>query len=171
MAPNPDPIKTLVDGHIGLLDNMYLLRTITDHLLKTFSPHLVEGLKRESMTFLKTMELHMRCEEEFFFPILKRALGGRSAPIISMLGEHSDMRENIERLRKIMSNVESADADKCIKTIKLADEEIDSLIDLFSRHIDKEEKCLFKLAREVLQEKELEEIEEKIKETAWGRSG
>jgi len=60
--------------------------------------------------------------------------------------------------------METEDTEECRKAINLANEEIDSLIDLFSRHIDKEEKCLFKLAREVLPEKELVEIEKKMKE-------
>ena len=163
MAINPDPIKTLVDNHIGLIDNMYLLRTTIDHLLETFSPHLLEGLKRESLSFLKTMKQHMRCEEEVLFPILKSGLGSKSVPIISMLGEHTDLKEGMKRLRTIITNLETEDTEKSIEAIKSADEEIDSLIDLFSRHIDKEEKCLFKLAREVLVEKELAEVEEKMK--------
>jgi len=92
MVINPDPIKTLVDNHIGLIDNMYLLRTTIDHLLETFSPHLVEGLKRESMSFLKSMDQHIRCEEEALFPVLRSSLGSKSAPIISMSGEHANLK-------------------------------------------------------------------------------
>src|SRR5574341_455609 len=163
MVINPDPITTLVDNHIGLLDDLYLLKATMDRLLKKTSPHLVEGLKREALSCLKTMEQHMRCEEEMLFPVLKSSLGSKSAPIISMLGEHTDLKEGMKRLRTIITNLETEDTEKSIEAIKSADEEIDALIDLFSRHIDKEEKCLFKLAREVLVEKELAEIEEKMK--------
>ncbi|MGH7800019.1 MAG: hemerythrin domain-containing protein [Thermodesulfobacteriota bacterium] len=163
MVINPDPIKILIERHIGLLDDLYLLRTTIDRLLKQSSPHLVEGLKREFLSFLKTMEQHMRCEEGVLFPVLKSSLGSKSAPIISMSGEHTDLKEGMNRLRTIITNLETEDKEKSIEAIKSADEEIDSLIDLFSRHIDKEEKCLFKLAREVLEEKELAEIEEKMK--------
>ncbi len=163
MVINPDPIQILIEGHIGLLDDLYLLKATMDRLLKKISPHLVEGLKRESLSFLKTMEQHMRCEEGVLFPVLKSSLGSKSAPIISMSGEHTDLKEGMNRLRTIITNLETEDTEKSIEAIKSADEEIDSLIDLFSRHIDKEEKCLFKLAREVLEEKELAEIEEKMK--------
>jgi len=164
MVINPDPIKILTDRHIGLLDDLYLLKATIDRLLKKISPHLVEGLKRESLSFLKTMEQHMRCEEEALFPVLKSSLGSKSAPIISMLGDHANLKEGMERLRTIITNLETENIEECRKMTNFAGEEIDSLIDLFSRHIDKEEKCLFKLAREVLAEKELVEIEKKMKE-------
>ena len=106
----------------------------------------------------------MRCEEEVLFPVLKSSLGSNGAPIISMSGDHTNLKEGIEKLHTIITDMETEDTEECRKTINLADEEIDSLIDLFSRHIDKEEKCLFKLAREVLQENELGEIEKKMKE-------
>jgi len=164
MVINPDPIKILTDRHIGLLDDLYLLKATIDRLLKKISPHLVEGLKRESLSFFKTMEQHMRCEEGVLFPVLKSSLGSKSAPIISMSGDHTNLKEEIDKLRTIITDMETEDTEECRKAINLADEEIDSLIDLFSRHIDKEEKCLFKLAREVLPEKELVEIEKKMKE-------
>ena len=164
MVINPDSIKSLIDSHIGLLDNMYLLRRTIDRLINNVSPHLVEGLKRESMSFLKSMEQNIRCEEEALFPVLRSALGSKSAPIISMLGDHANLKEGMERLRTIITNLETENIEECRKMTNFAGEEIDSLIDLFSRHIDKEEKCLFKLAREVLAEKELVEIEKKMKE-------
>src|SRR3989304_4061834 len=128
MAINPDPIKTLVDNHIGLIDNMYLLRTTIDHLLETFSPHLVEGLKRESMSFLKSMDQHIRCEEEALFPVLRSSLGSKSAPIISMSGEHANLKEGMERLRTIITNLETENIEECRKMPNFAGEEIDSLI-------------------------------------------
>ncbi len=164
MVANSDPIEILINRHVGLLDDLYLLRTTIDRLMKTISPHLVEGLKREYMSFLKIMEQHMRCEEEVLFPVLKLSLGSKGAPIISMSGDHTNLKEEIDKLRTIITDMETEDTEECRKAINLANEEIDSLIDLFSRHIDKEEKCLFKLAREVLPEKELVEIEKKMKE-------
>ena len=98
-----------------------------------------------------------------FFPVPRSSLGNQSAPIISMSGEHANLKEGMERLRTIITNLETENTEECRKAIHLADEELDSLIDIFSRHIDKEEKCLFKLAREVLEEKELAEIEEKMR--------
>src|SRR3989304_5704105 len=164
MVINPDPIKILTDRHIGLLDDLYLLKATIDRLLKKISPHLVEGLKRESLSFLKTMEQHMRCEEGVLFPVLKSSLGSKGAPIISMSGDHANLKDEMDKLRTIITNLGTEDTEESRKTINLADEEIDSLIDLFSRHIDKEEKCLFKLARDLLVENELEEIEKKMKE-------
>src|SRR3989337_2029211 len=99
MVINPDPIKILTDRHIGLLDDLYLLKATIDRLLKKISPHLVEGLKRESLSFLKTMEQHMRCEEEALFPVLRSALGSKSAPIISQLGDHPDLNEGRQSFR------------------------------------------------------------------------
>ena len=164
MVANSDPIEILINRHVGLLDDLYLLRTTIDRLMKKISPHLVEGLKREYLSFFKTMEQHMRCEEEVLFPVLKSSLGSKGAPIISMSGDHANLKEEMEKLRTIITDLETEDTEECRKAINLANEEIDSLIDLFSRHIDKEEKCLFKLAREVLQENELGEIEKKMKE-------
>ena len=92
MVINPDPIKSLIDSHIGLLDNMYLLRKTIDRLINNVSLHLVENLKRESLSFLKSMEQHIRCEEEVLFPVLKSSLGSKSAPIISMSGEHANLK-------------------------------------------------------------------------------
>ena len=92
MVINPDPIKILTDRHIGLLDDLYLLKATIDRLLKKISPHLVEGLKRESMSFLKSMDQHIRCEEEALFPVLRSSLGSKSAPIISMSGEHANLK-------------------------------------------------------------------------------
>ncbi len=164
MIINPDPMKTLVDRHIRLIDELDLLRTTLDNLMKEISPHLVEGLKRESLSFLRNIEENMKCEEEVLFPVLRSALGSKSGPIISMTGDHANLKEEMEKLRTIITNLEIEDAEECKKAIDLADAEIDSLIDLLSRHIDKEETCLFKLAREFLLQKELVEIEKKMKE-------
>jgi hemerythrin-like domain-containing protein len=162
MMINPDPIKILTERHIELLDDLYLLRSTIDQVMKQNSPHLFEDLKRESLSFLKNMGQHMRCEEEVLFPVLGSALGSKGGPIISMLGDHANLKEEMERFQAIITNLEIENTEECKKAINLADSEIDSLIDLFSRHTDKEETCLFKLAREVLLQKELVEIEKRL---------
>jgi hemerythrin-like domain-containing protein len=163
MIVNPDPIETLIDRHIRLLDKLDLLRTAIDRLMKETSPQLPEGLKRESLSVLRDMEQNIRCEEEVLFPVLRSALGSKSGPIISMLGDHSNLKEEMERFQTTITNLEIENPEECKRAINLAGAEIDSLIDLFSRHTDKEETCLFKLAREVLLQKELAEIEKELK--------
>src|SRR3970040_3146604 len=111
--------------------------------MKKIYPHLVEGLKREYLSFFKTMEQNMRCEEEVLFPVLKSSLGSNGAPIISMSGDHTNLKEGIEKLHTIITDMETEDTEECRKTINLADEEIESLIDFFSRPMAKKRtRCL-----------------------------
>jgi hemerythrin-like domain-containing protein len=162
MMENPDPIKTLMERHIGLVDELDLLKITIDRLKKRFSPHLIEALKRETLSFLKSMEHHIRCEEEALFPVLEVALGSKREQIISMVRDHSNLKEEIERLRTLITNLEIENLEECKKIINLVDTIIASLTDLFSRHINNEENHLFKLAKEVLPEKELIEIEKRM---------
>src|SRR5919109_4770967 len=102
MSINPNPIKTLTDKHAGLIEDLYTLQEAIDQLKKKMSPHLIKGFTRKSVSSLKNLERCMRCEEEALFPILKLALGNEREPIISMLGDHENLKEEMERLRTVI---------------------------------------------------------------------
>ncbi|HWP91006.1 MAG TPA: hemerythrin domain-containing protein [Thermodesulfobacteriota bacterium] len=95
MMKNPDPIKTLMERHVGLVDELDLLKITIHRLKKRFSPHLLEALKREILSFLKSMEQHIRCEEEALFPVLEVVLGNKREQIISTARDHSNLKKEI----------------------------------------------------------------------------
>jgi hemerythrin-like domain-containing protein len=162
MIENPDPIKALMGIHIGLVDELGLLKITIDRLKKRFSPHLLEALKREILSFLKSMEQHIRFEEESLFPVLEVALGNKREQIISMARDHSNLKEEIERLRTLITNLQIENLEECRKIINLAETIIASLTDLFTKHVNNEENHLYRLAKEALLEKELVEIERRM---------
>ncbi len=165
MTVNPDPTKTLTDRHTELLDELNLMRKTIGQLMKKTSPQLLEVFKSESLFVLRDMEEHISCEEEeALFPVLRSALKNRSGTIISMSGDHANLKEEIEKLRIIITNLEVENIEECRRAIDLADTEIDFLIDLFSRHIHKQETFLFQLAREILLQNKLAEIQERLNE-------
>jgi hemerythrin-like domain-containing protein len=162
MIENPDPIKTLMERHIGLVDELGLLKITIDRLKKRFSPNLLEALKREIFSFLKSMEQHIRFEEESLFPVLEVALGNKREQIISMARDHSNLKEEIEKLKTLITNLDIETLEEYRKIINLVETIIASLTDFFTKHINDEENNLYKPAKEALLKKELVEIERRM---------
>src|SRR5215831_212428 len=106
---------------------------------------LFEKIRRE-------LQLHLRAEEEIFYPALK-AMNGEGRRLISeAVKEHKDMNDLLIQI----SRLKPAD--------KNFDEKMETLIENVDHHVEEEEGEIFRFAEENFSEDQLEELGALIEE-------
>jgi hemerythrin superfamily protein len=101
----------------------------------------------------EALTLHARCEEAVFYPALKEKASARSEErdeVMEAYEEHGVVKSLIKQLENLDPTDESYKAKLTV------------LIENVEHHVKEEEGSLFKVARELLSEDELEEIGQKI---------
>jgi hemerythrin superfamily protein len=106
---------------------------------------LFEKIRRE-------LQIHLKAEEEIFYPALK-AMNGIGRRLISeALKEHKDVDELLTQISRIKP------------TDKNFDEKMETLIENFDHHLDEEEGEIFRFAEENCSDEQLEELGRLIEE-------
>jgi hemerythrin superfamily protein len=94
----------------------------------------------------RELQVHLRAEEEIFYPALK-ALNGESRRLISeALRQHKDVDELLTQISRLKP------------TDKNFDEKMETLIENVDHHIDEEEGEIFRFAEENCSQEQLEEL-------------
>lgn len=106
---------------------------------------LFEKIRRE-------LQIHLRAEEEIFYPALKAMNGAARLVISEALKEHKDVDELLTQISRIKP------------TDKNFDEKMETLIENFDHHVEEEEGEIFQLAEENCSEEQLEELGRLIEE-------
>ena len=106
---------------------------------------LFEKIRRE-------LQIHLRAEEEIFYPVLKAMNGDGRRLVSEALKEHKDVDELLTQI----SRLKPSD--------KNFDEKMETLIENFDHHVEEEEGEIFQLAEENCSEEQLEELGRLIEE-------
>jgi hemerythrin superfamily protein len=100
---------------------------------------LFERVRRE-------LHIHLRAEEEIFYPVLKAMNGDGRRLVSEALKEHKDIDELLTQI----SRLKPADIN--------FDDKMESLIENFDHHVEEEEGEIFRFAEENCSEEQLEEL-------------
>ncbi len=107
----------------------------------------------------RELELHLKEEEEALFPTLKERMGEMAMPVFVMLREHEDMRQTCQR---VFESHQRGEREKVKELCQY-------LIFLVRQHIEKENNILFNIAKELIREEELLELDgiaQRVRENA-----
>ena len=101
---------------------------------------------------------HGRKEEEALFPALARHMETDGGPVGVMLEDHATLREHQSTLARDAGRLErDLDSAEAWSGIRAATGSVDELLRF---HIDKEDRVLFPMAREILSPGEMREVTE-----------
>jgi len=119
------------------------------------NPPYALAIVRKVLAFLKKdVSTHFRVEEEALFPVLGRIIGF-DGPISVMLSEHKHLLGGISSLESAL--VDQPTDRKRVATI------CNDIVEALTAHSAKEDEVLFPLARQVLNQEQLSEIDGKAK--------
>ncbi len=165
-SPVPyDPIAVLMAEHQQFLIRLREFRT---GVARVTPAGMVEPTEpRRIASFADFLlhdvdQLHGRKEERGLFPVLGRHLGGEGGPIGEMVEEHEALRRLhgvlVAGAKKIAADPRHREAADRVETAR---REVDTLL---TDHIDREDRRLFPMAREVLSASEMLEVSQVCRE-------
>jgi regulator of cell morphogenesis and NO signaling len=159
MALGYDPIAVLMEEHQVFLRRLQDIRAELRRLsprgdLRADTQASVAGFAR----FLAqdVDGFHGRKEEEGLFPALARHLGPEGGPVEVMLQDHEVLRQHQSTIAGDATKLESdREATEAWSRVSAATAAVDELLTF---HIDKEDRILFPMARELLSPAEMSEV-------------
>ncbi len=160
-----DPIAVLMAEHQQFLTRLREFRTDRPRLAPAGMVEPAEPRRIAAFAdfLLRDVDqLHGRKEERGLFPVLGRHLGAEGGPIGVMVEEHEALR----RLHGVLiAGAEKIAADpqhrEAADRVEAARREVDALL---TDHIDREDRMLFPMAREVLSASEMLEVSQVCQE-------
>jgi hemerythrin-like domain-containing protein len=156
--------EDLKQEHEGIL----LMLNIMEQISAMNEPNIVH--LAQIIDFIKTFadKCHHGKEEDLLFPkLIEKGIRKENGPIGVMLYEHEQGRKHIKDLSVSFENYKNGDK-SAISGIK---ENLNKYIDLLRNHISKENNVLFKMADEVLSEKEQDSLFEEFEKIEIERIG
>ena len=156
-----DPIDALKSDHeavrvvLGNLDGY--LRKIGGQVSDSLRKNLINQLNEITSFIDKDLEIHFKKEENALFPVLGNYIGIETGPIHVMLIEHEQSRQLSKEFKNAISEYSLNNKYENILSAG------DSLIQLLSEHIDKENNILFNMAAMQLSNEEKNEIMGKMR--------
>jgi hemerythrin superfamily protein len=100
----------------------------------------------------REIQIHLRAEEEIFYPALK-ALNGEGRQLVSQaLNDHKDINDLLTQISRLKL------------TAKNFDDRFEALIESVDHHVEEEEGEIFRFAEENCSEQELEDLGRQIQE-------
>ena len=100
----------------------------------------------------REIQIHLRAEEEIFYPALK-ALNGEGRQLVSQaLNDHKDINDLLTQISRLKL------------TAKNFDDRFEALFEIVDQHVEEEEGEIFRFAEENCSEQELEDLGRQIQE-------
>jgi hemerythrin superfamily protein len=100
----------------------------------------------------REIQIHLKAEEEIFYPALK-ALNGEGRQLVSQaLNDHKDINDLLTQISRLKL------------TAKNFDDRFEALIESVDHHVEEEEGEIFRFAEENCSEQELEDLGRQIQE-------
>ena len=153
-----DPIECLLREHDEGMKHLAILENAADYI-KTHG-FSVEAFNQigESIRFIDAeIRRHNEKEEQYLFPLLERHLNG---PSKVMRNEHRLLWGEFNRLQTCVHDIEEGRVrgSSITELIQLSK----TIVDLLRNHIEKENKVLFPMAKQVLTDGEYETLREEM---------
>lgn len=156
-----DPIDALKSDHeavrvvLGNLDGY--LKKIGGQTSDSLRKNLINQLHEITSFIDKDLEIHFKKEENALFPVLGNYIGTETGPIHVMLLEHEQSRQLSKEFKDAIAEYSTDGKYGNIVS------EGNSLIQLLSEHIEKEDNILFNMAEMQLSNEEKNEIMNKMR--------
>lgn len=159
MSNGDDPIAVLVEEHRIFLRRLQAIRAVLGPFPQTDPARISARVAAAEFARFLARDVdgfHGRKEEEGLFPAIARHVGSEGGPVGVMLQDHGTLRSLHSALARDTDRLESdPGATEAWSRIVATTEAVD---DLLRFHIDKEDRVLFPMARELLSPGEIAEV-------------
>lgn len=152
------PLEMLAACHSRVQAQCATLRRLAAHLARQGADRQAQDAAAAVMRYFDTSAVHHHADEEVdLFPALIESMAGSDAVCLreltaSLAAEHRELERRWRALRRRLEQVTRADA------VTLPDDEVHDFIDLYERHIAREEAELLPMAGRLLSDAELDRI-------------
>lgn len=152
------PLEMLAACHGRVQAQCASLRRLAAHLARRGADRQAQDAAAAVMRYFDTSAVHHHADEEVdLFPALIESMAGSDAVCVreltaSLAAEHRELEQRWRALRRRLEQVTRADA------AALPDDEVQDFIDLYERHIAREEAELLPMAGRLLGVAELDRI-------------
>ena len=171
------PLEMLSACHGRIEQQCSTLRRLQPHLLAHGADDQARAAAAAVMRYFDiAARQHHEDEERDLFPALLESMAG-SDPVClreltsNLAAEHRELEVAWRRIRAVLERVEAGEA------VALDPEHVESFVDLYARHIEREEKELLPMAARLLSDGELDVIGRAMRErrgilqTDWRAAG
>ncbi len=159
------PIHTFMEEHKIILQFLEELKAVTQEIkqAKDFNS-VVEEVKqlRHIAEHLMEVEKHYVREENVLFPYLEKH--GITGPPAIMWSEHTELRENKKKLRKLVDEYNAVSFQDFVRQLE---EVVPPITNMLSSHIYKENNILYPTALSSITEDEWKDIKEECDELGY----
>ena len=152
------PLEMLSACHSRIERQCSTLRRLVPHLARHGADGEACAAAAGVMRYFDTSALHHHADEEQdLFPALIEAMAG-SAPvclrelIAGLAAEHRELEARWQRVRAVLDRVVAGDG------VSLESEDVEALVGLYERHIEREERELLPMAARLLSDDDLERV-------------
>jgi hemerythrin-like domain-containing protein len=152
------PLEMLAACHARIQSRCDTLRRLVPHLTEHGSDEAARSASAGLLRYFDTAARdHHADEEEDLFPALIESMAGSDAVCIrdliaALAAEHRELELRWARVRKVLERIVAGDP------VVLDQSQADALIELYTRHIEREESELLPMAIRLLGDDELERI-------------
>lgn len=152
------PLEMLAACHGRVQDQCATLRRLARHLVGRDVDRQAREAATGVMRYFDTAAVHHHADEEVdLFPALIESMAGSDAVCLreltaSLTAQHRELEARWRGLRRALERVAGGHA------APLAEDEVGQFVDLYARHIAREEAELLPMARRLLSETELDRI-------------
>lgn len=152
------PLEMLAACHGRVEAQCATLHRLVGHLAQHGADRQAQEAASAVMRYFDTSAVHHHADEEVdLFPALIEAMAGSDAVCLreltaSLAAEHRELEQRWRALHRRLEQVAGADV------ATLPDDDVHDFIDLYERHIAREEAELFPMAARLLSDAELDRI-------------
>jgi hemerythrin-like domain-containing protein len=155
------PLEMLAACHVRIERQCATLRRLVAHLVR----HGSDGEAREAaanvMRYFDTSARHHHADEEKdLFPALIESVAGSDAVCVTegLSSDHRELEARWQRVRAVLERVVAGER------VSLKSEDVEALVTLFERHIQREEGELLPMAARLLSDDELDRVGRAMRE-------
>jgi len=158
------PLEMLAACHVRIERQCATLRRLVAHLVRHGSDSEAREAAANVMRYFDTSARHHHADEEKdLFPALIESVAGSDAVCVRELTEglssdHRELEARWQRVRAVLERVVAGER------VSLKSEDVEALVTLFERHIQREEGELLPMAARLLSDDELDRVGRAMRE-------
>ena len=157
------PLEMLAACHLRVADQCATLQRLVPHLMQHGADERARSAAARVLRYFDTAARDHHADEEVdLFPALIESMAGSDAVCLheitaALTAEHRQLEAHWLRVRTALQAIVDADADADAR-VSLDAELVDPFVDLYARHIAREETELLPMAARLLGDAELDRI-------------
>lgn len=158
------PLEMLSACHSRIEQQCATLRRLVLHLARHGADEQARTAAASVMRYFDTAAVHHHADEEQdLFPALIESMAGSDAVCLRELAagltaEHRELEARWQRVRAVLERVVAGDG------VSLESEDVEALVGLYERHIEREESELLPMAARLLSDQDLDRIGRAMRE-------